>query len=107
MSNLIEVTINGITTMRHPDYESFLADDLAHMVAQQESSSEAPVPTPEDDLNWLRSERDSRLLAVDWTQFPDVPEATKLKWQPYRQALRDITESYSDMSNVTWPVKPT
>lgn len=36
-----------------------------------------------------RSERDMLLAASDWTQLPDVPEATRKKWAPYRQKLRD------------------
>lgn len=37
-----------------------------------------------------RSERDTLLLATDWTQLPDVPEATRSRWTAYRQALRDL-----------------
>ncbi|MEC8553197.1 MAG: phage tail assembly chaperone, partial [Pseudomonadota bacterium] len=39
------------------------------------------------------------------TQNPDVPDATKAKWQAYRQALRDVP-SQSDPYNITWPTKP-
>ena len=54
----------------------------------------------------IREKRDDLLLETDWTQNPDVPDATKAKWQTYRQALRDVP-SQSDPYNITWPTKPT
>ena len=53
----------------------------------------------------IREKRDDLLLETDWTQNPDVPDATKAKWQSYRQALRDVP-SQSDPYNITWPTKP-
>ena len=60
----------------------------------------------EVDLENLRSERNNLLKETDWTQFPDIPEATRTAWQPYRQALRDITNTYSSPNDVVWPTKP-
>ena len=53
----------------------------------------------------IREKRDDLLLETDWTQNPDVPDATKAKWQSYRQALRDVP-SQSDPYNITWPTRP-
>ena len=53
----------------------------------------------------IREKRDDLLLETDWTQNPDVPDATKAKCQVYRQALRDVP-SQSDPYNITWPTKP-
>ena len=53
----------------------------------------------------IREKRDDLLLETDWTQNPDVPDATKAKWQTYRQALRDVPLQ-SDPYNITWPTKP-
>ena len=53
----------------------------------------------------IREKRDDLLLETDWTQNPDVPDATKAKWQVYRQALRDVP-SQSDPYNITWPTRP-
>jgi hypothetical protein len=48
-----------------------------------------------------------RLLAEsDWTQLPDVAEATRLAWRPYRQALRDITDQPGWPFEVVWPKPP-
>ena len=65
-----------------------------------------PVPTAEDDMRVIRSERDRRIAESDWTQLPDVPEATKTAWQAYRQALRDVPGNYTNMIDVVWPTKP-
>jgi ribosomal protein L37E len=53
----------------------------------------------------LRSARDARLTACDWTQLADTPESTRLRWQPYRQALRDITNQ-PDPAAIVWPTQP-
>lgn len=60
-----------------------------------------------EDVAWtrLRAERDARLLACDWTQLGDVPDATREAWQPYRQALRDMTDT-ADPFAPEWPSPP-
>jgi len=65
-----------------------------------------PEQIAEEKLRDLRLARTTKLRKSDWTQFPDVPESTRLAWQPYRQALRDITENYSSIDDVVWPTKP-
>ena len=54
----------------------------------------------------LRAERDDRLRACDWTQLPDVPEVTRETWQPYRQELRDLTETTINPFSPIWPNPP-
>ena len=56
----------------------------------------------------LRSERDNLLLSSDFTQLGDIglSESKKTEWINYRQALRDITESYKSIYDVVWPTKP-
>ena len=61
--------------------------------------------TPDTEWPLVRTERDRRLLASDWTQLPDVPLPTREAWAGYRQALRDITEQ-PDPFNITWPAPP-
>jgi len=53
----------------------------------------------------IREERNKLLTSTDWTQLPDVPVATKNLWEPYRQALRDVTNQ-SDPYNIAWPIPP-
>ena len=54
----------------------------------------------------LRDERNRRLQECDWTQGDDVPTAIKSAWTTYRQALRDITDTYTSLDTVVWPTKP-
>ena len=75
------------------------------IVQVEEDLSLLPGPA-EVDLENLRRERNNLLKETDWTQFPDIPEATRTAWQPYRQALRDITNTYSSLNDVVWPTKP-
>jgi len=72
-------------------------------------SQVAPLSDEERDATWAwiqRSERNIRLKETDWTQQPDVPEATRTLWQSYRQALRDISTQESFPLEVTWPTPP-
>ena len=57
-------------------------------------------------LNELRAERDLRLSKCDWAGSYDVSDSIKAVYAPYRQALRDITDTYISMDTVVWPVKP-
>jgi len=50
--------------------------------------------------------RAQELKESDWTQLPDVPQATKDLWTPYRQALRDITDQPGYPHNIDWPTPP-
>lgn len=66
------------------------------------------VPAAQDTAGeWLviRHRRDQLLAECDWTQLPDVPEATRTAWVPYRQALRDLTDAASP-ADVVWPTMP-
>ena len=63
-------------------------------------------PTTEQIAENVRFQRNSILAATDWTQAADVPQATKDKWAPYRQALRDIPQQPGFPENITWPVAP-
>ena len=53
----------------------------------------------------IRSERNERLAACDWTQLADAP-VDSLGWANYRQALRDVTAQAGFPWSVSWPVPP-
>ena len=59
-----------------------------------------------DNLRVLRDMRDQKLAETDWSQGADVPDALKTKYTTYRQALRDITKTYNNWTDVVWPDKP-
>ena len=60
--------------------------------------------TAEEKLASLRAVRDSKLSATDWWVMPDRT-ATEAQLA-YRQALRDITETYTSLDDVIWPEEP-
>ncbi|MBP4049318.1 phage tail assembly chaperone [Chromobacterium violaceum] len=53
----------------------------------------------------LRAERDQRLRACDWTQVQDAVLTAEQRsaWARYRQALRDLPETVTDLSQIVWP----
>ena len=67
-----------------------------------------PTPTKSDadKLADLRRERDWRLADTDFYALSDQTLSTDMK--NYRQALRDITKTYSsiDAEGFAWPTKP-
>ena len=63
-----------------------------------------PTKTAEQKLKSLRVWRDRLLAGTDvWA----LSDRTMTQAQiDYRQALRDITNTYSDLDTVVWPTKP-
>lgn len=57
-----------------------------------------------EPMRLLREERDRRLAETDWWVLPDRT-ATQAQ-SDYRQALRDITNTYTSLDDVVWPSKP-
>ena len=60
------------------------------------------------NLSSLREERNRKLAETDWEivmhkeKGTNIPTALKT----YRQALRDITDTYTSLDDVVWPEKP-
>ena len=66
-----------------------------------------------EPMRLLRQERNQRLSETDWMSFSDSPTMTD-EWKTYRQALRDLPstakpklDENGQLTNVTWPTKPT
>jgi hypothetical protein len=53
----------------------------------------------------IRSERNNKLSASDWTQVADAP-VDQAAWAAYRQALRDVTAQAGFPWSVEWPTQP-
>ena len=53
----------------------------------------------------VRAERNQLLAASDWTQLTDAP-VDRAAWATYRQALRDLPQTYSGDGPIPWPVAP-
>jgi hypothetical protein len=58
----------------------------------------------------VRQHRDGLLIKSDIAVLPDrwnaMTEEQKTAWQNYRQALRDIPQTFSLPDEVVWPSKP-
>jgi hypothetical protein len=63
------------------------------------------------DQAWtaLRTERNRRLAASDWTQLVDshLSQEKKDAWAAYRQELRDLPDETQDPAAPEWPLDPT
>ncbi len=57
-----------------------------------------------EDLRLLRVERNNRLAETDYLALSDQTMSSDMT--TYRQALRDITDNYSNLDDVVWPEKP-
>ena len=57
-----------------------------------------------EPLKKLREERNRRIAETDWWASSDLTMTAERT--AYRQALRDITDSYTSLDDVVWPVKP-
>lgn len=53
----------------------------------------------------VRSTRNKRLAACDWTQLSDA-QVNKDAWATYRQALRDVPAQPGFPFSVSWPSEP-
>ena len=60
--------------------------------------------TAAEPLKALRAERNKRIAETDWYALSDVPMDAAMT--TYRQALRDITATYTSLDDVVWPTKP-
>jgi len=67
-------------------------------------------PAVRDDLAWgqVRAERDCLLTECDWTQVTDAPLTAdeKTAWAYYRQALRDVPQTFDNPDDVVWSDAP-
>lgn len=71
------------------------------------------TPSPRDiEAEWeaIRAQRNALLAQSDSAVLPDrwaaMTQEKQQEWSAYRQALRDIPQTYSDPQDVIWPIKP-
>ena len=56
-------------------------------------------------IQMLRDVRNGKLRETDHWAYQDTPTMTQAQTD-YRQALRDITDTYTSLDDVVWPTKP-
>jgi DNA replication initiation complex subunit (GINS family) len=92
-----------ITTV-YADGRKEVRDATPEEIAQHQDR----ILSIQTDFSRIRAERTAKLAATDWTQLPDAPltEEEKQAWADYRQALRDLSESFTTVDQVVWPTEP-
>ena len=71
--------------------------------AEQEAAYKAAKDA--EQAKSVRTTRDDKLKATDWTQVSDAP-VDKTVWATYRQALRDLPSATGFPWDMTWPTEP-
>jgi len=79
-------------------------DPAVHGVAWAVVAAKRDELIAAQPLKELRAERDRKIAETDWWASSDLTMTAEQT--AYRQALRDITLTYSSLENVVWPVKP-
>ena len=96
------------------DYDALIWNDSSSKPTKDELDAKIREFNDIEPMRLLRLERDRLLKETDWRASSDrvLPES----WKTYRQALRDLpasstptldSNSYLNMSSVTWPTEPT
>jgi len=73
--------------------------------AVRDMTAEEVASRNEGQAAQVRTERNTKLSASDWTQVADAP-VDQAAWATYRQALRDISAQDGFPWAVNWPVAP-
>jgi hypothetical protein len=102
-SEVNTILYDGVSQYTPPAGFSLLNEQ--EFAAWRAQNPEPQKPT-EQVADEVRAERNRLLARSDWTQAADVPQATKDKWAPYRQALRDVPQQDGFPHNVVWPQSP-
>ena len=104
------IVYNGVPLGSDPSTVIYSPDDENHGRTFYEvfgfTESDAAAFILEAKWNQVREYRDVELKETDWVSGEDVPQAIKNLWFPYRQLLRDITQT-NNPDDVVWPTKPT
>lgn len=84
-----------IVEWKSPD----ITQPTVEAIAAKKAEFAAELP-----LRGLRAERNRLIADTDWWAAADRTMTSEQT--AYRQALRDITESYTSLDDVVWPTKP-
>lgn len=71
--------------------------------------AETPDIPAENKWRIIKQYRNELLMQSDWTQMTDavMTFSQRQAWQDYRQALRDIPQTFTNPDDVTFPEAPT
>jgi hypothetical protein len=104
---LQEIRPNCFYSINGDSYDGLVWEDCN---TQSKPSLEEITEAHEAFKNkWLweftRTERNRRLQECDYTQLPDFT-GNKEAWVSYRNALRNIPQTFGNPESVVWPSKP-
>ena len=72
--------------------------------------TKATVIDNENSLVEVRRVRNQKLTETDWVVIKEREEGGSVSnfadWKTYRQALRDVTNTYKTLDTVKWPTAP-
>ena len=85
-------------------YQISIVDNTASLLEGDELEQAIQQHLTDQKLQELRELRTQKLQATDWWAVGDREMTQEQK--DYRQALRDITNTYSSLEDVVWPDKP-
>jgi hypothetical protein len=87
---------NGVEQIDGKWYTKYSVSDM---------DAEGIAATDAAQAKAVRSDRNAKLAASDWTQLEDSI-VNKTAWATYRQALRDVTGQEGFPWTITWPTQP-
>jgi hypothetical protein len=83
--------------------------DITTEVIAEETPETSIVEIPRITWDSIRKTRDDLLLAIEGKYRFDMPQELLKQFQDYKQALRDLPETYKDLEDlnqIEWPVSP-
>lgn len=108
MNSFIERTReDGTIEYLNPNHDELYAIAEAAKVEAANHNDEITISAEEiaaTELRILRKLRDEKIAETDWWANSDITMSEEQR--AYRQALRDITETYNSYLTVVWPTKP-
>ena len=101
-TNVVEIkeTDDGGFVCKDANGNVVSVDVTATAITEKQTELQGEV-----DLDFLRFERNKRLEETDYWDNSDTPAMSQAQID-YRQALRDITDTYTSVDDVVWPTKP-
>ena len=98
-------TRDGVEEIKNQWFTKFIVGPVF-----ADSDEEAAYRTKVDNqaASSVRSDRDRKLAASDWTVLADSPLTTakKTTWKTYRTALRNISAAEGFPHTMEWPTEP-
>lgn len=115
MKTYYQTTTNNLILHNEDGSGLFLSDfgpgnnHYAQVMKEIEDGEAQILPYMPPPPTWeiIRGRRNALLFESDWAIMADAdPKPNKETWLVYRQALRDVPQSFSTPEAVVWPTKP-